>query len=148
MLVKDCQYESRRMTKWQKNSMFMKYPDSSRSFLFCFSDMCGTLFFPRIAKISWILFEYLVQGVWFHGYCLDSNLGHRKHYHLQADPKKLHKKKPMLFLASMGEIRLSHDIFLKFSLRPFQVFEVDWWSMLNFEAATSKFCNCSWKFGS
>ena len=80
----------------------------------------GLFFFPRIAKISWILFEFLVQGVW----CLDSNLGHRKHYHLQADPKKLHKK-TMLFLASMGEMRLSHDIFLKFSLRPFEVFEVE-----------------------
>ena len=25
--------------------------------------------------------------------------------------------------------------------------EVKWWSMFNFEAVTSKFCNCSWKFG-
>ena len=45
----------------------------------------------------------------------------------------------------MGETGLSHDIFFKFSLRPF---EVKWRSMLNFEAATSKFCNHSWKFGS
>ena len=29
-----------------------------------------------------------------------------------------------------------------------EVVEVEWWSMLNFEAATPKFCNCSWKFGS
>ena len=27
----------------------------------------------------------------------------------------------MLFLASMGETGLTHDIFLKFSLRPFEV---------------------------
>ena len=49
----------------------------------------------------------------------------------------------MLYIASMGETGLSHDIFLKFSVRPFEV--VIWW---NFEAATSKVCNCSWKFGS
>ena len=54
----------------------------------------------------------------------------------------------MLFLASMGETGLYHDIFFKFSLWPFEVVEVEWQSMLNFEAATSKFCNCSWKFGS
>ena len=54
----------------------------------------------------------------------------------------------MLFLASMGETGLSHDIFFKFSLRPFEVVEVEWRSMLNFEAVTSKFCNCSSKFGS
>jgi hypothetical protein len=54
----------------------------------------------------------------------------------------------MLFLASMGETGLSHDIFFKFSLWPFEVVEVEWRSMLNFEAATSKFCNHFWKFGS
>ena len=53
----------------------------------------------------------------------------------------------MLFLASMGETGLSHDIFFKFSLWPFEVVEVEWRSMLNFEAATSKFGNCSSKFG-
>ena len=53
----------------------------------------------------------------------------------------------MLFLASMGQTGLSHDIFLKFSLWPFEVVEVEWRSMLNFEAATSKFGNCSSKFG-
>ena len=53
----------------------------------------------------------------------------------------------MLFLASMGETGLSHDIFFKFSLGPFEVVEVEWRSMLNFEAATSKFGNCSSKFG-
>ena len=37
------------------------------------------------------------------------------HYHLQvqANPKKIVQKKPMLFLASMGETGLTHDIFLK-----------------------------------
>ena len=59
--------------------------------------------------------------------------------------KKWHKK-PILFLASMGETGLSH--FLKFSLEPFEVVEVEWWSMLNFQAVFLKFCNCSWKFGS
>ena len=65
------------------------------------------------------------------------------HYHLevQANPKKL-------FLASMVEMGLSQDINFKFSLRPFEVIEVEWQLMLNFEAATSKFCNYSWKFGS
>ena len=52
----------------------------------------------------------------------------------------------MLFLASMGETGLSHDIFFKFSLWPFEVVEVEWRSMLNFEAATSKFGDCSSKF--
>ena len=54
----------------------------------------------------------------------------------------------MLYLASMGKTGLSHDIFFKFSLRPFEVVEVEWRSILNFEAATSKFCNHFWKFGS
>jgi hypothetical protein len=31
----------------------------------------------------------------------------------------------MLFLTSMGETGLSHDIFFKFSLRPFEVVEVE-----------------------
>ena len=46
-----------------------------------------------------------------------------KHYHLevQANPQKMAQKKPMLFLASMGETGLSHDIFFKFSARPFKV---------------------------
>ena len=51
----------------------------------------------------------------------------------------------MLFLAFMGQTGLSHDIFFKFTLWPF---EVKWQSMLNFEVATSKLFNCSWKFGS
>ena len=54
----------------------------------------------------------------------------------------------MLFLASIGETRLSHGICFEFSLRPFMVLEVEWWAMFNLEAATSKFCNCSWRFGS
>ena len=40
------------------------------------------------------------------------------HYHLevQANSKKnCTKKKPMLFLASMGEMGLSHDFFFEFS---------------------------------
>ena len=31
----------------------------------------------------------------------------------------------MLFLASMGETRLNHDIFFEFSLRPFEVVEAE-----------------------
>ena len=54
----------------------------------------------------------------------------------------------MLFLTFIGETGLSHDIFSKFSLWPFEVVEVEQRLMLNFEAATSKFCNCSSKFGS
>ena len=34
-------------------------------------------------------------------------------------------KKPMLFLASMGETGLTHDFFFKFSLGPFEVVEVE-----------------------
>ena len=42
------------------------------------------------------------------------------HYNLevQANPQKNGTKKPMLFLASMGETGLSHDIFFKFSVGP------------------------------
>ena len=62
------------------------------------------------------------------------------HYHLevQANPKKNGTKKPMLFLASMGETGLSHDIFFKFSLGPFK--EPNFKEQLqNFEVAASKF---------
>ena len=49
-----------------------------------------------------------------------------KHYHLevQANPKN-GTKKPILFLASMGETGLSYDIFFKFSVRAFEVVEVE-----------------------
>ena len=43
----------------------------------------------------------------------------------------------MLFLASMGEMGLSHDIFFKFSLRPFEVVEAEGGRLVketNFEA--------------
>ena len=50
-----------------------------------------------------------------------------KHYHLevQANPPKNVQNKPMLFLASMGETGLYHDIFFKFSLGPFEVIEAE-----------------------
>ena len=50
-----------------------------------------------------------------------------EHYHLQvqANPKKIAQKKTMLFLASMGKTGLSHDIFFKFSVGPFEVDEVE-----------------------
>ena len=41
----------------------------------------------------------------------------------------------MLFLVSMGKTGLSHDIFFEFSLRPFEVVEVEWKS-------ASKFWGC------
>ena len=44
-------------------------------------------------------------------------------YKARLSQYKLHKK-GMLFFASMGETGLCHDIFLKFSLRPFEVVEV------------------------
>ena len=49
-----------------------------------------------------------------------------EHYHLevQANPKKMLKKNDA-FVASMGITELSHDIFFKFSLRPFEVVEVE-----------------------
>ncbi len=48
------------------------------------------------------------------------------HYHLEvkANPKKWYKKK-MLFLVSIGKTGLFHDIFLKFSVGPFEVIEVE-----------------------
>ena len=54
------------------------------------------------------------------------NMDSMSHYHLevQANPKKNATKKTMLFLASMGETGLSHDIFFKFSLGPFEDVEV------------------------
>ena len=50
-----------------------------------------------------------------------------KHYHLQvqANPKKIAQKKPMLFLASMRKTGLTHDIFFKFSVGPFEVVEAE-----------------------
>ena len=44
-------------------------------------------------------------------------------------------KKPMLFLVCMGKTGLFHDIFFEFSLRPFEVVEVEWKS-------ASKFWGC------
>ena len=59
-------------------------------------------------------------------YKIVSLLIHIKHYHLQvqANPKKIVQKKPMLFLASMGETGLTQDIF-EFSLGPFEVVEAE-----------------------
>ena len=72
------------------------------------------------------------------------------HYHLevQANSKKNARKKPMLFLASMGETGLSHDIFFNSHLglsRSLRLNENRGWI---FEAATSNFCNNSWNFAS
>ena len=52
----------------------------------------------------------------------------RAHYHLQveANSKKNCTKKPMLFLAALGKTGSSHDIFFKFSLGPFESFDVKW----------------------
>ena len=71
------------------------------------------------------------------------------HYHLevQTNPPQKNVKKTQ-FLASMGEMGLSPDIFFRLSLGPFEVIEVKWQSMLDFQAVSSKFCNHSWKFGS
>ena len=50
------------------------------------------------------------------------------HYHLQVEPnpKKNCTIKPMLFSVFMGKTGLTHDIFFEFSLRPFEVVEVEW----------------------
>ena len=49
----------------------------------------------------------------------------------------------------MVKTGLSHEILFIFSLRPLKVVEVEWRKkMLNFEAATWKFFNCSWTSGS
>ena len=52
---------------------------------------------------------------------------HSVHYHLQvqANPPKNYTKKKMLFLASMGETGLIHDIFFEFSPGPFEVVEAE-----------------------
>ena len=47
--------------------------------------------------------------------------------------KKNGTKKPMLFLAALGKTGLSHDIFFKFSVGPFELFEVESQKKLNFE---------------
>ena len=60
-------------------------------------------------------------------------------------PPKNCTKKAMLFLASMGETGLFHDIFLNSYLGLSRSLRSNDW---NFEAATSKCCNRSWKFGS
>ena len=39
----------------------------------------------------------------------------------------------MLFLAALGKTGLSHDIFFKFSVGPFELFEVESQKKLNFE---------------
>ena len=65
----------------------------------------------------------------------------------QLTPKQLYKKKGWYF-SIYGRNGIMPWFFFKFSLRPFEVVEVEWQSILNFEVATSKFCNCSWKFGS
>ena len=59
-----------------------------------------------------------------------------RHYHLevQANPPKMAPKTDAIF-SIYGTMGLSHDIFFKFSLRPFEVLG-------------SKFGNHSWKFGS
>ena len=60
------------------------------------------------------------------------------------------------FLQHLPKIHTSHQyledlhwfeaIFKNLACAVFEVIEVEWQSMLNFETATSKFCNCSWKF--
>ena len=64
----------------------------------------------------------------------------------------------LVFLQPLPKIHTSHQyledlhwfeaIFKNFACAIFEVVEVEWWSLLNFEAATSKFFYCSWKFGS
>ena len=58
-----------------------------------------------------------------------------EHYHLQlkGNSKKMAQKKQMLFLAALGKTGLSHDIFFKFSVGPFELFEVESQKKLNFE---------------
>ena len=65
-------------------------------------------------------------------------LYHTITYKSRLTQKKIAQKKPMLFLASMGKTGLCHDIFFKFSLRPFEVVEVEW-------HLASKFWGCDLK---
>ena len=46
-------------------------------------------------------------------------------YKSRLTQKKNCTKKPMVFLVSMGKTGLSHDIFFEFSVRPFEVVEVE-----------------------
>ena len=45
-------------------------------------------------------------------------------YKSRLTPKKMAQKKRCYFLAFMGKTGLSHDIFFKFSVGPFEVVEV------------------------
>ena len=60
------------------------------------------------------------------------------HFYLEVrgNHKKNCTKNLKLFLASMGETKLSHDSFLKFSLGPFEIVEVK--GYLNFETSPQR----------
>ena len=83
--------------------------------------MCSTI---------WLLLRYFAplcpELAYFADFFPETELFHN-HYHLQvqANPQKNCTKKPMLFLASLGETGLTHDIFFQFSLRPFEVVEAE-----------------------
>ena len=68
-----------------------------------------------------------------------------RHHHLQvqANSKKIAEKKGMLFLVSMGETGLCHDIFFNSHLSLSRSLRSNGNWPLNFEAATSKFGNYS-----
>ena len=76
--------------------------------------MCliGERYFCKVDTVWWLLVSFWTV-FW------------NRHYHLQvkANPKKLYKTR-MLFSTSMGETGSCHDIFFKFSLRPFEVVEI------------------------
>ena len=85
----------------------------------------------RERALSWLLILRLslltAEDIWFF---------------LQPRPK-IHTSHPYL-----QDLHWFEAIFKNFVCAVLEVIEVEWWSMLNFDAATSKFCNYSWMFGS
>ena len=125
----------------QRHKVFI-FIDDIPQFVTSYSIMCMSIHPFNLWFLKWNYYTYDKPWV------TKSYIAEHIHCHLevQANSKKKYPKKPMLFLVSMGKTGLSHDIF-------FQILTWAWLLRSNdprcwiSEAATSKFCNCSWKFG-
>ena len=95
-----------------------------------------------------VIARALVQGVSTQSVCMKKPLIRHYHLEVQANPPKNAQKKRCYFSIYGKNGIIPWHFFFKFSLRPFEVVEFEWWSMLNFEAVTSKFGIHSWNFGS
>ena len=98
----------------------------------------------RCKGINTFFNQNLHQCFRFINFCIKATWYNLQHYHLevQANTPKNGTKKDAIF-SIYEETGLSHDISFNFSLGL-----LEWWSLLNLETATSKFCKCSWKIGS